>query len=232
MNEGIRINKYLSESGVCSRREADRLVEAGEITVNRVLAVPGMKVVPGDDVRVSGKSVGNDTKPVVILYNKPSGVVCSTAEKDNIVDYINYRERIYPVGRLDKNSTGLIFLTNQGDIMDALLRAANYHEKEYHVVVNKNIDNELIEGMRRGVPILDTVTRPCKVKVIGNREFNIVLTQGLNRQIRRMCDYYDYKVTKLNRIRIMDYNIGDLRQGEYIEFSDKQIAELRSKLGL
>ena len=232
MDESIRINKYLSESGVCSRREADRLIEAGKITVNGVTATCGMRVVPGDNVKVDGKSVDNDTAPVVLLYNKPLGVVCSTAEKDNIVDYINFGERIYPVGRLDKNSTGLIFLTNQGDIMDALLRAANYHEKEYHVVVNKNIDKELIEGMRRGVPILDTVTRPCKVNVINNREFNIVLTQGLNRQIRRMCDYYDYRVTKLNRIRIMDYTIGTLKQGDYIEFSEKQISNLRKKLGL
>lgn len=232
MDNGIRINKFLSESGVCSRREADRLIESGRVLVNGIPAVCGMKITQSDKVAVNGKVIQGSVKPVLLLYNKPLGIVCSTAEKDNIIDYINYPERIYPVGRLDKNSTGLIFLTNQGDIHDTLLRAANNHEKEYYVKVNKPINDEMINGMKRGVPILNTVTKPCKIKIISDREFNIVLTQGLNRQIRRMCDYYDYRVVALNRIRIMDYRIGNLKQGHYITFDEEMIKQFKNKLGL
>lgn len=231
-NTGIRINKYLSEAGVCSRREADRLIEAGKVMINNDLVACGTKVFPGDTVYVGGKKVVSDTKPVVLLYNKPKGVVCSTAEKDNIVDYIGYPERIYPVGRLDKDSTGLIFLTNQGDIHDAVLRVSNMHEKEYLVRVNKPINAEFEHGMRIGVPILNTVTMPCRIKRINDYEFTIILTQGLNRQIRRMCAYFDYSVRTLKRIRIMDYNIGTLKEGQYRVFNEKQINELRKKLSL
>ncbi len=228
----IRINKYLSEAGICSRREADRLIEAGRVMINDTVAECGMKVSENDVVYFNKKRVTLSEKPVVLIYNKPKGVVCSTKEKDNIIDYINYPKRIYPVGRLDKDSTGLILLTNQGSISDAMLRASNYHEKEYHVKVNMPITKEFVEGMRRGVPILDTVTRPCKIKVYGEKEFSVILTQGLNRQIRRMCEYFDYRVRSLERVRIMNIKLGDLKPGEYIEMSDSQINDLKRDLGI
>lgn len=228
----IRINKFLSEAGVCSRREADRLIETGDIMINDAQAGPGMKVSAGDTVYYKGKPVVLSEEPVVLIYNKPKGVICSTKQKDNIIDYIGYPQRIYPVGRLDKDSTGLILLTNQGDIPDAMLRAANYHEKEYLVTVNRPVDREFIEGMKRGVPILDTVTRPCEIKVHDKREFAIVLTQGLNRQIRRMCEYFDYRVQSLKRIRIMDIELGDLKPGSYIEMPRDEIMDLKKRLGI
>ena len=228
----IRINKYLSEAGICSRREADRLIEAGRVMINDTVAECGMKVSENDVVYFNKKRVTLSEKPVVLIYNKPKGVVCSTKEKDNIIDYINYPKRIYPVGRLDKDSTGLILLTNQGSISDAMLRASNYHEKEYHVKVNMPITKEFVEGMRRGVPILDTVTRQCKIKVYGEKEFSVILTQGLNRQIRRMCEYFDYRVRSLERVRIMNIKLGDLKPGEYIEMSDSQINDLKRDLGI
>lgn len=232
MNDGIRINRYLSEAGYCSRREADRLVGAGTVRINDDMAVCGSRVRPGDSVYVNGKLIIHNERPVVLVYNKPVGVVCSTREKDNIVDYIDYPLRIYPVGRLDKNSEGLILLTNQGDIADAILRAANHHEKEYVVRVNKDIDDEFVKGMERGVPILDTVTRPCRIKVVNKRVFHITITQGLNRQIRRMCDYYDYRVLSLKRIRIMYIELDNLKSGEFREMSAEEIDELRERLGL
>lgn len=232
ISEAVRINKYLSEAGVCSRRVADRLVDQGKVTVNDVVAVSGVKVNSGDVVCVNGENVIHDEPQVVLIYNKPLGVVCSTAEKDNIIDYIEYDKRIYPVGRLDKNSEGLILLTNQGDISDAVLRAANYHEKEYLVNVNKTINDELVKGMQIGVPILDTVTRPCKLNVLGPKEFSIVITQGLNRQIRRMCEYFDYRVTSLKRIRIMDITLGNLKTGQYHEMTADEIEKLRKSLGI
>ncbi len=230
MENGIRINKYLSEAGVCSRREADRLVEGGKVTINNEPALQGSKVFAGDVVCLNGKEIRREEEPVVLIYNKPLGVVCSTAEKDNIIDYLGYPKRIYPVGRLDKNSEGLILLTNQGDISDAILRAANYHEKEYIVKVNRPLTKEFVEGMQIGVPILDTVTRPCKLTRLGNKEFSIIITQGLNRQIRRMCDYFDYRVLSLKRIRIMDIELGNLKTGEYIEMTQSEINKLREKL--
>ena len=232
MSEGIRINKYLSEAGYCSRRQADKLVDSGMVKVNGHTAVQGEKVVYPDEVIVNGELVTADEKPVVLAYNKPGGIVCSTTERDNIIDHINYPVRIYPVGRLDKNSEGLILLTNQGDIMDAVLRAANYHEKEYIVKVNKDITYDFIKQMEKGVPILDTVTRPCKVHQINDRTFTIIITQGLNRQIRRMCEYFDYRVVSLRRVRIMDIKLGRLKTGEYREFSENEINELRIKLGI
>lgn len=231
MEKGIRINKYLSESGYCSRREADRLIEQGKIIINNKQAECGQRVFDGNEVVVDGKLISHDEKPVVLIYNKPTGVVCSTKEKHNIVDYIGYPKRIYPVGRLDKESEGLILLTNQGDISDAILRSANFHEKEYIVRVNKAITQEFLHGMSIGVPILDTVTRPCKIRKINERTFSIIITQGLNRQIRRMCDYFEYRVVSLKRIRIMDIKLGSLKPGEYIEMSQSEINALRKKIG-
>lgn len=231
MEKGIRINKYLSESGYCSRREADRIIEQGKVFINNIKAECGQKVFDDDEVCVDGTVISHNEEPVVLIYNKPTGVVCSTREKDNIVDYIGYPKRIYPVGRLDKESEGLILLTNQGDISDAILRSANYHEKEYIVKVNKPITQEFLHGMSIGVPILDTVTRPCKIRKINDRTFAIIITQGLNRQIRRMCDYFEYRVVSLKRIRIMDIKLGNLKSGQYIEMSIKEIEALRKKIG-
>ena len=230
MTEEIRVNKFLSEAGYCSRREADRLIEDGKVTINGETISCGTRVLPGDLVCVEGITVLNKEKPVVLIYNKPTGVVCSTAEQYNIVDYIDYPVRIYPVGRLDKDSEGLILLTNQGDIMDAILRASNYHEKEYLVRVNKPVTDEFLEKMSSGVPILDTVTRPCKIRKTGTHTFSIIIPQGLNRQIRRMCEYFGYRVVKLKRIIIMDIKLNELKKGQYIEMSEKEINDLRHKL--
>lgn len=228
MSEETRINKYLSECGFCSRREADRLLEAGRISINGQVAVMGTKVKTGDTVLVDGKPVKNHEKPVILAVNKPQGIVCTTAkvEKDNIVDFVNYKQRVYPVGRLDKSSEGLILMTNMGDLVNKIMRAGNYHEKEYLVTVNKDITDDFLEKMRNGVPILDTVTRPCTVEKIGRRKFRIILTQGLNRQIRRMCEYLEYRVVYLKRIRIMNIKLGDLKTGEYRELTNKEISEL------
>ena len=231
MSDGTRINKYLSAAGYCSRREADRLISDGKVTVNGIAISEGHMVMPGDKICVDGKEIDYKDDPVLLIYNKPKGVVCSTTEKFNIIDYIGYPKRIYPIGRLDKDSEGLILLTNQGDISDAILRAANRHEKEYIVRVNKPITPEFILGMEKGVPILDTVTRPCKVKKLGNRVFSIIITQGLNRQIRRMCEYFDYRVTDLKRIRIMHITLDNLKPGEYIEMTPNDIERLRKRLG-
>lgn len=232
MGEGIRLNRYLSQAGYCSRREADRLVDDGIVKINNIVAVQGSKVYDTDVVTVNNCVIEHKEKPVVLIFNKPLGVVCSTKEKDNIIDYIGYPKRIYPVGRLDKNSEGLILLTNQGDIADAILRAANYHEKEYIVRVNKNIEPEFLDGMERGVPILDTVTRPCHIQTLNSRTFSIIITQGLNRQIRRMCQYFDYRVVSLKRIRIMNIKIGDLEVGKYREMTQNEIDNLRKELGI
>lgn len=228
--EGVRINKYMSEAGFCSRREADRLIESGKVYINGEKAVCGDRVTAQDEVKVDGETIQCHEEPVMLIYNKPTGVVCSTAEKDNIIDYLQYPVRIYPVGRLDKNSEGLILLTNQGDLSDSILRASNYHEKEYEVCVNKPVTDEFVKGMSKGVPILDTVTRPCKVIKTGTRTFRIIITQGLNRQIRRMCEYFGYRVIKLKRVRIMDIELGNLPTGQYIEMSQQQIIELRKQV--
>ena len=226
-----RINKYLSEVGYCSRRAADKLIEEGRVTINGSVPEMGTKISDGDEVRVDGKLVSEPTeKPVYIAFNKPIGIVCTTdtrVEKDNIIDYINYPKRIFPIGRLDKMSEGLIFLTNDGDIVNKILRARNNHEKEYLVNVNKPITPEFIEQMSNGVPILDTVTRKCKVEQITKNRFKIVLTQGLNRQIRRMCEHLDYKVVKLKRTRIMKVEL-DIPVGQYRDLTPKELAEINS----
>src|SRR6056297_3251779 len=224
-----RINKFLSEVGYCSRRAADKLIDQGRVTINGKVPEMGTKVVPGDDVRVDGEVVSTPTeKPVYLAFNKPVGIVCTTdrsVEKDNIIDFINYPKRIFPIGRLDKPSEGLIFLTNDGDIVNKILRARNHHEKEYIVTVDKQITNNFIKRMRDGVPILGTVTRKCTVEKVSNFVFRIVLTQGLNRQIRRMCEYLGYEVVNLKRIRIMNIPL-DVPVGQYRHLTGKELEEL------
>lgn len=224
----IRINKFLSDAGVCSRREADRYIKEGKVTIDGVVAQIGSKVKKGSVVTFCGKPVQREEKLVLIAFNKPVGIVCTTdpREPDNIIDYIGYGMRIYPIGRLDKDSEGLILLTNDGNIVNKILRAEYRHEKEYIVTVNKEIDAEFIKAMSSGVPILGTVTKPCKVKQIDKYTFNIILTQGLNRQIRRMCEYLGYRVTSLKRIRIMNIMLGRLKTGAWRNVTDKELAEL------
>lgn len=228
-----RINKYLSEAGYCSRRAADKLIEEGRITINGEVPLMGTKIVEGDVVKVDGKSVvKKDEKAVYLVLNKPRGIVCTTdtrVEKDNIIDFLNYPKRIFPIGRLDKASEGLILLTNDGDIVNKILRARNNHEKEYIVQVNKPIDNDFIKNMSQGVPILDTVTRPCKVEQLSRVRFKIILTQGLNRQIRRMCEYLGYHVQQLKRVRIMNIQL-DLPNGKYREITKEEFRELNNLL--
>ena len=224
-----RINKYLSEVGYCSRRAADKLIEQGRVTINGEVPLMGTKIVEGDKVCVDGKAVSKSEEAAVyIALNKPMGIVCTTdtrVEKDNIIDFLNYPKRIFPIGRLDKASEGLILLTNDGDIVNKILRARNNHEKEYIVYVNKKINADFVRKMSQGIPILDTVTRPCKIKKIGENCFKIILTQGLNRQIRRMCEYLGFKVTKLKRIRIMNIKL-DMKVGEYRYLSTAELEEL------
>lgn len=226
MTQTTRINKYLSEVGYCSRRKADKLIDAGRITVNGAVPEMGTKVSPEDEIRVDGKLISDPKdKPVYLAFNKPVGIVCTTdtrVEKNNIIDYINYPKRIFPIGRLDKPSEGLIFLTNDGDIVNKILRARNNHEKEYLVTANKPITNEFIRKMGSGVPILDTVTRPCEVEQIDSHQFRIILTQGLNRQIRRMCEYLNYEVVKLKRVRIMNVSL-DVPVGKWRHLTAKEL---------
>lgn len=227
--QAVRINKYLSEIGYCSRRVADKLIQEGRITVNGKPVEMGLKVTPTDEIAVDDIIVDQaGDKPVYIAFNKPVGIVCTTdtrVEKDNIIDYINFPTRIFPIGRLDKASEGLIFLTNDGDIVNKILRARNQHEKEYVVTVNRPITEEFIQKMAAGVPILDTVTRPCKVKQTHKKEFRIILTQGLNRQIRRMCEYLDYRVVTLKRMRIMNVSL-DVGKGKWRHLTKKEMAEI------
>ena len=229
---GIRINKYLSEVGHCSRRAADKLLEQVRITLNGRVPELGTKVQPGDVVAVDGQTVGQPTPKedhVYIAYHKPVGIVCTTdrkREKDNIVDAIGHEKRIFPVGRLDKPSEGLIFLTSDGDIVNKVLRARNHHEKEYHVTVDKPIRGSFITDMAGGVPILGTVTRRCEVEQTGPKQFRIVLTQGLNRQIRRMCEHLGYNVVRLKRVRIMHMHL-DLPRGEWRDFTAGELRELQ-----
>lgn len=227
--EGIRINKYLSEAGVCSRREADRALEAGQIRIGDRVAVLGDRVMQGDRVYYKGRPVTKETERILIAFHKPRGVVCTTSRKEgvNIVDYIGYPKRIYPVGRLDKDSTGLILLTNDGDIVNKMMRAGNRHEKEYVVTVDREITDDFIMQMSNGVEILDTATRPCTVRRSGSREFHIILTQGLNRQIRRMCEALGYRVRTLKRLRIMNIRLGDLKEGTYRDVTEAEWKELR-----
>ena len=231
--EGVRINKFLSEVGYCSRREADKLLEQGRITINGQLPELGTKVLPNDEVRVNGKLITEKEEPKIYLaVNKPVGIECTTNQsvRGNIVDFVNYPERIFPVGRLDKDSEGLIIMTNDGDIVNKILRARNNHEKEYIVTVDRPITDRFITRMGNGVPILDTITKECLVERISKTTFHIFLTQGLNRQIRRMCEYFDYQVVALKRIRIMNISL-DVPVGKYREISKTEMDELNRLIG-
>lgn len=231
---GIRINKFLSEAGVCSRREADRLVEQGRITIDGNPARMGDRILPGACVCVDHKQVTKKEEPVLLAFNKPVGVVCTTAkqEKNNVVDFIGYPSRIYPVGRLDKDSQGLLLLTNQGDLVNKIMRAGNYHEKEYEVTVNRPITDRFLQGMENGVPLeeLGVVTRPCRIKKISEKKFQIILTQGYNRQIRRMCEYFGYRVVTLKRNRIMNIRLDGLKEGTYRPVTEKEWQQLKKLL--
>jgi 23S rRNA pseudouridine2604 synthase len=226
-----RLNKYLSEAGFCSRREGDKLIDAGRVTINGVVPEMGTKVSPNDVVAVDGEIIKNNTdKPIYLAFNKPVGIVCTTdtsVEKDNIIDYINYPKRIFPIGRLDKLSDGLIFMTDDGDIVNKILRASNNHDKEYIVTVDKPISQTFINRMASGIYLedLDRTTKKCSVKKIDSHTFRIILTQGLNRQIRRMCEYLTYEVTSLRRVRIMNIKL-DVPVGEYREFTEKELKTL------
>ena len=231
--DGVRINKYISQCGYCSRREADRLLEQGEVLLNGIPAVIGAKVFPSDKVSIHGTLLTSDEKEIIIAFHKPKGVVCTTSkkEKHNIIDYIQFPQRIYPIGRLDKDSTGLILLTNNGQLMDDILRGSNFHEKEYVVTVDKPLTTSICHAMEQGVPILDTMTRPCKITDNHQCSFHMILTQGLNRQIRRMCEYFGYRVRKLHRIRIMNIRLDDLPEGKWRYLSDKEIMILKKQAG-
>ena len=227
-DEQIRLNKFLSDAGYCSRREADRLVEQGVVKVNGKTAVMGQKVTINDSIMVKGKNISREEEQILIALNKPVGIECTTDlnNPDNIVDFINFDKRIYPIGRLDKNSQGLILLTNDDSIVNNILKGSNYHEKEYVVTVDKPVTDDFIKKMSTGVRILDQVTRPCKVAKVKKHVFNIVLTQGLNRQIRRMCGELGYNVQKLKRIRIMNIELGNLPVGQYRKVTDSELKEL------
>ncbi|MFT9849471.1 23S rRNA pseudouridine(2604) synthase RluF [Aneurinibacillus sp. REN35] len=228
----MRINKFISETGICSRREADKWIEAKRVTINGVVAELGSTAEPGDDVRIDGRPIGSKKQPVYIVLNKPVGITCTTERhvKGNIVDFVNHPERIFPIGRLDKDSQGLILLTNDGDIVNRILRAENNHEKEYIVTVNKPITDSFIKGMSSGVRILNTKTKPCKITRISDRVFRIILTQGLNRQIRRMCQVFGYHVMKLQRIRIMNIKLDGLKIGQWRNLTRQEFKELMKDL--
>lgn len=224
----MRLNKFISETGICSRREADRLIETGQVTINGLRGELGSQVADGDDVRVNGEPLGEKKKSAYIALNKPVGITCTTDQRipDNIIDFIGYHERIFPIGRLDKESEGLILLTNNGDIVNDILRAEHNHEKEYLVTVDRPITRDFLAAMAAGVPILDTVTSRCKVVPVSRNTFRIVLTQGLNRQIRRMCEYFDYHVRQLQRVRIINITLGNLRVGQCRFLTDEELRGL------
>jgi 23S rRNA pseudouridine2604 synthase len=224
----ISLNKYISETGICSRREADKLIEAGRVMLNGQVAVKGNRVAEGDQVLLDGKPLRQKPKAFYIAFHKPKGITSTTDLKDpdNIIDFIRHPERIFPVGRLDKDSEGLIFLTNDGDIVNKILRANNAHEKEYIAVVNKPLAPDFAKRMSNGIPILGTMTRKCAVEVKGQKLFRITLTQGLNRQIRRMCEYLGYEVVKLKRVRIMHIKLEDLPVGRWRYFTKEEVVTM------
>ena len=230
-NTGVRINKFLSEAGVCSRREADRQIEDGNVTIDGKVALTGSRVLLGQKVCYMGRPVTKEEEMILLAFHKPAGIVCTAEkrEKDNVVDFIHYPKRIYPIGRLDKDSEGLLLLTNNGEIVNKMMRAGNMHEKEYLVTVNKPITDSFLRGLAGGVPLveLNTTTRKCKVEKVGRKQFRIILTQGLNRQIRRMCEYFGYRVEKLVRTRIMNIKLGDLPVGTYREVTEKEYEKLQ-----
>lgn len=235
---GIRINKYLSEAGVCSRREADRMIEQGRILIDGISASPGQRVEAGQSVTVDGKQVSLEEEEIYLAFYKPKGIVCTTADTENgekianVVDYIQYPKRVYPVGRLDRNSEGLLLLTNQGDVMEKILRSRYGHEKEYFVKVNRRVTDSFLNKMSRGVEILDTVTKPCKVWKESEDSFHIILTQGLNRQIRRMCEELGYRVVMLRRERVVNITLQGLTKGRYRNLTPEEVRELKRQLGI
>ena len=232
--EMMRLNKYLSETGICSRREADRLIASGKVLVDGKIACVGQQIAEGQEIICEGKKVSSDRpRPVLLMVNKPRGIVCTTSDKDraeNIVEFLRYPIRIYPVGRLDKDSEGLLLMTNQGDLVNRIMRAGNFHEKEYEVQVDREVTPEFLKKMASGVKILDTVTRPCRVEKTGRDSFRIILTQGLNRQIRRMCQALGYQVIRLKRVRIMNLKLDSLKTGEYRMVTKEEENELRRLL--
>ncbi|RZF90618.1 23S rRNA pseudouridine(2604) synthase RluF [Pseudoalteromonas sp. CO302Y] len=232
MTQLKRLNKFISETGFCSRREADKYIEEGRVTVNGNLPEMGVKVSESDDVLIDGKALKAKPKLVYIAYNKPVGITCTTERKiqSNIVKAVNYPERIFPIGRLDRPSEGLIFLTNEGDIVNKILRAGNNHEKEYVVTVDKPLNRQFVNKMANGIPILDTVTKKCKVTQTGPQQFTIVLTQGLNRQIRRMCEYLGYEVVTLKRTRIMNVTLKGLKVGQWRHLTEQEMAEINNSI--
>lgn len=234
MGEGVRINKFLSEAGVCSRREADRQIAAGNVTIDGVVADVGSRVEEGAKVCYLGQCVSKEEERILLVFHKPEGIVCTAEkrEKNNVVDYIHYPKRIYPVGRLDKDSRGLLLMTNDGEIVNKMMRAGNHHEKEYIVTVNKPITDSLMRGLAGGVPLkeLGVTTRKCSVQALGKRTFRIILTQGYNRQIRRMCEYFGYRVQSLERVRIMNIKLGDLEEGKYRKVTKEEWEELQRLL--
>ena len=226
----MRLNKYLSDAGVCSRREADRLGQDGKVTVDGKTAVLGMQIEEGQEIWENGKEVRREEKKVLLLFHKPRGIECTANPKvkNNVISYIDYPIRIYYIGRLDKDSEGLLLLTNQGELVNKMMRAGNCHEKEYLVTVDKPVTDDFIRKMSCGVPILGTVTRKCYVEKTGEKSFRIILTQGLNRQIRRMCEYLGYRVKRLKRVRVMNLELGSLPAGQYREATKKELEELKS----
>jgi 23S rRNA pseudouridine2604 synthase len=232
-NRAIRVNKFLSEAGFCSRRKADELIDAGQVLINGLPIEKGTRVSEGDRVTVNGQLVKKSEEQFEYLaFNKPVGIVCTTdtkREKDNIIDYLNYHKRVFPIGRLDKMSEGLILLTNDGDIVNKILRSSNNHEKEYLVTVDQSISQTFVDRMSKGVPVLDTMTKPCKVTKVNQNTFKIVLTQGLNRQIRRMCEYFNYEVITLKRLRIMNIEL-DMPIGEIRHLRPDEIEQLKASL--
>lgn len=231
MEEAIRLNKYLSDAGICSRREADRLIEAGKVLVDGRIAEMGMRVSASQEVICDGKKVAGKEKPVFLVVNKPRGIVCTTSQKDraeNIVEFLRYPQRIYPVGRLDKDSEGLLLLTNQGDIVNKILRAGNAHEKEYAVALSRPVTEEFLKKIQEGVWLeeLSVTTKPCRAWQTGTHTFHIILTQGLNRQIRRMCRALDFHVMSLKRVRIMNIKLGNLKRGEYRKLTEEELSGL------
>ncbi len=233
-NKGIRINKFLSEAGVCSRREADRQVEAGNVTIDGKRAGIGDRIYPGQEVLVCGKPVQQEEEQILLVVNKPRGIVCTAQKKEkyNIVDFVGYPKRIYPVGRLDKDSEGLILMTNQGDLVNKIMRAGNLHEKEYIVDVDRKITREFLRGMSGGVYLeeLQVTTRRCEVRKLGEKTFSIILTQGYNRQIRRMCEAFSYQVLRLKRVRIMNICLGNLKPGSYRKVTEEEWRELKKRI--
>lgn len=231
-DNSISLNKFISQTGICSRREADRWIEAGRVKINGKIAQKGNRVFEKDQVSIDGKPLKNKPKQVYIALHKPPGITCTTDRKDrtNIIDFVNHPKRIFPIGRLDKPSSGLILLTNDGDIVNEILRVENNHEKEYIVQVDKPVTPKFLQKMGNGIPILGTVTKKCIVQRVGKFMFKIILTQGLNRQIRRMCEFLDYRVVTLKRVRIMNIHLGNLKAGTWRDLTEKELKELRDSL--